>query len=234
MKNRLCWLASAFLISAICIVPVPTVYATHTLEITMTEELAEDYLSRKKEVRNEDGVFYSTQLYGEFEFDPYITSNGCFDRSPLLLALLLQYPKSRFGVQIECTYGTDLHAEITRLDRQGIEAHLDNETHRLVAVLNADQLENFPASSEIGYRMGLAQSPTLSSDSVHPKYGDANGDSSIDIMDVIHINKYLLGNGKITLVQMELADCNRDGIVDEIDSLNILKYIVGIIDHFDT
>ncbi len=227
MKKIVSFIVSIFLTSCICIMPV---YASHSYEITMTEELSKIYLSRENAFQNEDGVFYSPQLYGEFEFEPIETSIGCFDRSPLLLALLKQYPNAKFGVQIGCSYGTDLNAEIIRLDSQGIKASLDEKTGRLVTILNATQLEDFPASDKIGYQIGLAQSPTLSSNLKNPKYGDVNCDNTIDIMDVIHINKYLLGNEKLTTSQLASADCNQDGIIDEVDSLDILKYIVGIID----
>lgn len=208
------------------------VQAAHSYETTMTNELSEVYLSRENDYCNENGVFYSTKRHGELEFDPLETEPGCFDRSPLLLALLSHYPNALFGVQIDCTYGTDLSAEIIRLENQGIKTVLDEETNRLVSILNVDQLENFPVSTEVGYKIGLAQTPSLTPDPDLPKYGDVNGDGEIDVMDAVYISKYLLGSTKLTKIQMEAADCNRDGIVDEVDSLDIIKYIVGVIDTF--
>ena len=61
-------------------------------------------------------------------------------------------------------------------------------------------------------------------------YGDTNGDDAVDIMDVIALNKYLLGISPLTEAQKENADVDRSGKLDTTDSLNILKFVVELLD----
>lgn len=63
--------------------------------------------------------------------------------------------------------------------------------------------------------------------------GDVNGDTKIDVLDVITINRVALGKEILTDAQNQAADVNRNGIVDAVDSLLILKYIVGLMESFD-
>lgn len=60
--------------------------------------------------------------------------------------------------------------------------------------------------------------------------GDANGDTELDILDVIAINKAVLGKEEFTEQQKKSADINNDGIVDANDSLMLMKHIVGLVD----
>ncbi|MBQ4465260.1 MAG: dockerin type I repeat-containing protein [Oscillospiraceae bacterium] len=63
------------------------------------------------------------------------------------------------------------------------------------------------------------------------KKGDVNHDGSIDIMDGICLNKYLLEVQTLTPSQSAAADADGNGEeVDPTDSLLILKYAVEIID----
>lgn len=63
--------------------------------------------------------------------------------------------------------------------------------------------------------------------------GDVTGDGRIDILDVISINKAILGKENLTDSQNKVADVNKNDKVDSSDSLMILKYIVGLINSFD-
>ena len=49
-------------------------------------------------------------------------------------------------------------------------------------------------------------------------------------MDVIALNKYLLGISSLTDAQKENADVDRSGKLDTTDSLNILKFVVELLD----
>lgn len=60
--------------------------------------------------------------------------------------------------------------------------------------------------------------------------GDANGDTELDILDVIAINKAVLGKEEFTEKQTKSADINNDGVVDANDSLMLMKHIVGLVD----
>ena len=58
--------------------------------------------------------------------------------------------------------------------------------------------------------------------------GDANLDGTVDILDVITINKAVLGKETLTRHQNEFSDVNQNGVPDSSDALAVLKYIVGL------
>ena len=62
--------------------------------------------------------------------------------------------------------------------------------------------------------------------------GDINGDGTVDILDVIVVNKHLLGCKELDELQTKAADVDGNGIVESTDSLNILKYALKIIKRF--
>ena len=64
-----------------------------------------------------------------------------------------------------------------------------------------------------------------------PLYGDANCDGEVDIMDVIALNKYLLGSGALSAQGKLNADVDANDSIDTTDSLNILKCVVSLIEH---
>lgn len=62
-------------------------------------------------------------------------------------------------------------------------------------------------------------------------YGNVNDDDDVvDIMDVIKLNKYLLGSAKLTPAQKANADVDANGSIDTTDSLILLKYIVELVE----
>jgi len=63
-------------------------------------------------------------------------------------------------------------------------------------------------------------------------YGDVDDNNIINILDVITLNKNLLGKENISEKQQKQADVDQSGLPDSNDSLLILKYIVGIIKNF--
>ncbi|MBQ4466176.1 MAG: carbohydrate-binding protein [Oscillospiraceae bacterium] len=60
-------------------------------------------------------------------------------------------------------------------------------------------------------------------------YGDTNDDDAVDIMDVIALNKYLLGSASLTPELKAQADVDRNGTIDATDSLTILKFVVELL-----
>ena len=68
--------------------------------------------------------------------------------------------------------------------------------------------------------------------SLTPDYGDVNEDGSIDILDVISLNRALLGKEFLSKQGEANADVNEDTMIDSTDALNIMKYIVQIITSF--
>ncbi len=69
---------------------------------------------------------------------------------------------------------------------------------------------------------------------VAQKWGDADCDGKVNILDVILMNKTVLGkDNSITEQGIANADLNLNEVPDSVDSLNILKLIVGIISEAD-
>ena len=61
-------------------------------------------------------------------------------------------------------------------------------------------------------------------------YGDVNGDGAVDIMDVIALNKFLLGSSTLDDNAKAAADVDLNKELDSTDSLNILKKVVELIE----
>ena len=59
--------------------------------------------------------------------------------------------------------------------------------------------------------------------------GDLNGDGAVDILDVIALNKHILGVGKLNAEQVSAADVDGDGNVTANDSLTLLKYALEMV-----
>ena len=62
--------------------------------------------------------------------------------------------------------------------------------------------------------------------------GDINNDGKIDIVDVLTVNRFILGKTSLTSAQQKLADVSTDGQVTPEDALLMMKKIVGIIESF--
>ena len=62
--------------------------------------------------------------------------------------------------------------------------------------------------------------------------GDTTNDTTLDIMDVIAMNKFLPGAKELAPAVKNACDVNGDGVVDSSDSFLILKRVLGIIDKF--
>ena len=61
--------------------------------------------------------------------------------------------------------------------------------------------------------------------------GDVTLDGEVDILDVITVNKAVLGKETLTAEQIKAADVSKNDVPDSTDSLMILKYIVGILEN---
>ncbi|GEM_PF-5545226 len=63
--------------------------------------------------------------------------------------------------------------------------------------------------------------------------GDANLDGKVNILDVITINKAVLGKETIDENQLAVIDFNQNEKPDSEEALAVLKFIVGLTDSFD-
>lgn len=60
-------------------------------------------------------------------------------------------------------------------------------------------------------------------------YGDNNGDGNVTILDLLRIQKHLLGNSNLSNIELTASDTNKDGNVNIVDLLRIQKHILGSI-----
>ena len=58
--------------------------------------------------------------------------------------------------------------------------------------------------------------------------GDINQDSIVDILDVVNLVNFILGNIEFNLIETHLADCNNDEIINIQDLIIIANYIINI------
>ncbi|MBQ9941923.1 MAG: hypothetical protein IJP03_02830, partial [Christensenellaceae bacterium] len=58
-------------------------------------------------------------------------------------------------------------------------------------------------------------------------YGDVNGDSEITLVDLLRIQKHLLGTQSITGASATAADVSRDGEITLVDLLRVQKHLLG-------
>ncbi len=58
-------------------------------------------------------------------------------------------------------------------------------------------------------------------------YGDASGDSKINALDLLQVQKYILGDAKLTGATLKACDVNKDGKVTILDLLQVQKHILG-------
>ena len=58
--------------------------------------------------------------------------------------------------------------------------------------------------------------------------GDVDGNGNVDILDIITINKTILGKEVLSAERLPHIDFNKNGIPDSDDALVILKKIVGL------
>ncbi len=222
------------MLSGMCAIPAQ---AAHTFETPMTEEDAARLAETAATYQLEDGVYYSTvQPYGNFIAEEYMPNPGTFDRTTLLTALVMADPEQRFAVQFAVFPAEETAAEIERLSGYGIEAaamHNSVYGDMLYAVLTAQQVENFPASEDAGYFMGLAAKPEAAPETTpesQPEilYGDVDGSGTVELNDVVLLNRNLLGLSPLTEAQLRAADFNQDTVIDSGDSLLILRSLVHL------
>ncbi|MBR1899334.1 MAG: dockerin type I repeat-containing protein [Oscillospiraceae bacterium] len=222
------------MLSGICAIPAQ---AAHTFETPMTEEDAARLAETAATYQLEDGVYYSTAVpYGNFIIEAYMPNPGTFDRTTLLTALAMADPEQRFAVQFAVFPAEETAAEIERLSGYGIEATAMQGSvygDMLYAVLTAQQVEDFPASEDAGYLMGLAAKPEAAPETTPESqpailYGDVDGSGTVELNDVVLLNRNLLGLSPLTEAQLRAADFNQDTVIDSGDSLLILRSLVHL------
>lgn len=60
--------------------------------------------------------------------------------------------------------------------------------------------------------------------------GNVNMDEKISLLDIIHLNRIIIGAIDLNEQQVKFADCNADGIVNDMDIKILIQYILEIVD----
>lgn len=58
-------------------------------------------------------------------------------------------------------------------------------------------------------------------------YGDNNGDGKVSVVDLLRVQKDILGSGNLSTYDLKASDTNKDGKVDIVDLLRVQKHILG-------
>ncbi|MBQ4465077.1 MAG: dockerin type I repeat-containing protein [Oscillospiraceae bacterium] len=180
-----------------------------------------------------DGIFYSTHGDGCFEED--VPQLGEFRKSFLLADLLARYPDGTFALLLETYSDTMTPEEVADwMQAQGYTAQVSS-AFQIHAVMTAAQIAGYEQHPHVGFKSGLAAKadglpeetqPSSVEFTPLPLQGDLNEDGSRDILDVILLNKYLLGSCTLTESQKCSADTTADGVLAPEDSLTLLHWIV--------
>ena len=59
-------------------------------------------------------------------------------------------------------------------------------------------------------------------------YGDPSGDGKINALDLLKVQKHILGLSSLSGSNLEAADPSRDGKVNALDLLKVQKNILGV------
>ena len=94
-------------------------------------------------------------------------------------------------------------------------------------VLKADGNENTDVVAT-GNKLGIYVDGKLVASKEIVIYGDVNGDSKVNVLDAIIINRYTINLSKIEGVCMLGADVNRDDKVNVLDAIIINRYTIGL------
>lgn len=122
-----------------------------------------------------------------------------------------------------CDDYQDFGAEYSFQNAQYIGNGLDIFGEDFMKVLRDAVVFNFEKPYSAGE---IIQNDNLSDISIVK--GDATEDENVNIVDVIAVNKNILGKETFSAYAQYVADVNQNGTVDSGDSLEILKYVVGL------
>lgn len=168
----------------------------------------------------EDGMVTFTYTMALTDAKYFITSGGTF-------ATLTG--KVADGAKV----GDSTDVKIVAIDRPVTEGSSNKNTDIKAAMVDdAGKAQMYTVSVSNGSVtvIGDGEQPTEPPVIGDKKYGDANCDNEVDLVDVILVNKHLMIGEKITDQGKLNADVDDNGTMDEVDSLNILKSIIRLVE----
>lgn len=179
-----------------------------------------------------------------FDKDGYVSVTG--ENADFSISMIFNenYPTDWFAFSVIGENAN--HADMTKKD-DGYVLAADNLNHVTVYANNKQVITDVTFSTSypevflyeidentIGVAVDTDNNgsyETTIAKSSHAIKGDATGDGEVDILDVITVNKAILGKEIISQEQLEAIDFNDNGKPDSDESLTLLKYIVGLIEN---
>lgn len=103
-----------------------------------------------------------------------------------------------------------------------------NSFNKLLNSVYPKAVSEIPENKILHTGMNVKITSGISSNYTVVIYGDNNGDGVIDILDLLKIQKHLLGVNKLKDAYFNASDVNKDGLIDIIDLLKMRKHILNV------
>ena len=119
----------------------------------------------------------------------------------------------------------DLDAANNANDGNGLGTLTLNTTYDHIGLMVGFSLL---VTDDEGYTHEISTTPIL--EILDPELeitGDVNNDYSVDVIDVVAVVNYVLGNDNLVGVSLQQADVNGDGIIDVLDIVGLVNIIMG-------
>lgn len=144
----------------------------------------------------------------------------------------INIPENIAKIGYHAFFGCTSLASLTIKNRN---CKIDNESDTTLGVYGRTVIIGYEDSTAEAYaeRWGFKFVTLLEELEPDVITGDADGSGEIDILDVITVNKAILGKENLSENGLKAIDFNGNGKPDSDESLTLLKYIVGIITDFN-
>ena len=98
-----------------------------------------------------------------------------------------------------------------------------------LSVYKDSYAQTYAEENSIPYVLIDESTPETPTDAPAPAYGDIDENGAVSIMDVILLNKSLLGGATLSDAAKANADVDKSGEIDTTDALNVLKAVVKLV-----
>lgn len=168
---------------------------------------------------------YDFTTWDDEKYDLFEPSLWQTATSGTYIGLDHQYKLGDSGLTVTEYYHSYADSEGSNLDAGGKTDPIPIETQETTE-------EPQPTESQEPTETTEPEVPTEPTNSDSDMLGDVDCSGEIDILDVIRLNKALLGKEILNEQETRNADVDKNGKIEAVDSLNIMKYIVKLITEF--
>ncbi len=203
--------------------PEQTTEATEGVQES-TEETTEKATAQKYQIAANSGDEIQVVLKGT----PNASANGCFGYKDTSGEWISDEWSVSFDSDGKAVVNYTVPADVNGLEFQIWWSGLWNDSTQSNDDASAELVDYIIISSDTE----TAETETETVSAAKTLYGDTDENGKIDILDVITLNRAILGKEKLSAQAEINADVNRSGKPDATDSLMIMKYIVGLIADF--